>query len=239
MPRKATLPFLGCVCRKPDCLIPCGLCHCKCGKAAPLVKVNKYTEGLFKGSPRQFINGHQRKVRLPIEDAVPFKIDGVYCRLIPLSAGFYAIVDALDYEWLMQWKWTAQRGRYTCYAYRLDWSDMDHPKNYSMHREILQPAEGLQADHENGNGIDNRRKNLRPGDNTQQRWNSKTQANNTSGYPGVSWCDQTQKWKVRINVRGKEIWLGRYASYDKAVEVRKAAEQKYIGEWVREDRCRP
>jgi hypothetical protein len=231
---KAILP--SCLCGKLDCPIPRGLCHCKCGMPAPLVKFNLYGRGLFKGQPRQFINGHQRKIRLPIEDAVPFKIEGVYCRLIPLSGGIYAIVDAVDYIWLMQWKWTAMRGRYTWYAYRLDWSDMAHPVSISMHRAIAQPPDGKQCDHRNGNGVDNRRKNLRDGDGTEQRWNSKTQINNTSGYPGISRCEQTQSWKVRINVRGREIWLGRHKTLERAIAVRKSAEEKYVGEWVREER---
>jgi hypothetical protein len=37
-------------------------------------------------------------------------------RQIPLTKGYYAIVDAENYEWLMQWKWHALAGKHTFYV---------------------------------------------------------------------------------------------------------------------------
>lgn len=50
---------------------------------------------------------------------------------------------------------------------------------------------------------------------------------NTSGYKGISWDDRRHKWLTYINVHGKRIFLGRFASLDDAVDARKEAEEKY------------
>ena len=224
-----------CWCGDPACTVPFRFCHCKCGEKTRLIPENVSTQGLVKGMPRKYINGHQRKIRLLIEDAAPFKINGVYCRLIPLSGGIWAIVWASDYEYLMQWKWSAKRGRYTFYAFRMDWSDMAHPKSVTMHRQLLGLVYGEtnEGDHENGNGVDNRRDNLRPGSPAEQRRNMKIREDNTTGYPGVSWDAVNGSYRVAIGYGYQQIWLGRHYPIERAIEVRKAAEREYFGKWKR------
>jgi len=220
-----------CICGRADCQIPYGLCHCKCGGTTNISPAN-YKTVARKGEPRKFIDGHQRKVRLPIEDAIPFKIDGKYCRFIPLSMGLIAIVTQERYVELMEWKWSASRGRYTFYAVR-HYMEKGKIKQIAMHQQIWRVGEKEQVDHANGNGLDNRDDNLRPASDTEQRINSKMMANNTSGHRGISWDKKWKKWRVRIQVHGKEIWLGRYADYDEAVRVREEAEIKYFGGFKR------
>lgn len=43
-----------------------------------------------------------------------------------------------------------------------------------------------------------------------RRSNPKPQANNTSGYRGVSWAAQNRKWRAQITVDGKNIVLGHF-----------------------------
>ena len=106
-----------CICREPNCQIPYGLCHCRCGSETTIAKSNNIPRGIIKGLPRKFKKGHFSKIVPIIEEAVPFKIDGVYCRLIPLDKGLYTIVWESDYLWLMQWPWYASgakpRGLFT------------------------------------------------------------------------------------------------------------------------------
>ena len=71
---------------------------------------------------------------------------------IPLGDGYYAYVDAADYEWLSQWNWHLING----YAGR--W---EKGKQVLMHRQIMQPPKGMKVDHVRRNKLDNMRDNLR------------------------------------------------------------------------------
>ena len=83
---------------------------------------------------------------------------------------------------------------------------------------------------------DNRKENLRiPSDelsfDSYNQMNKQIQSNNKSGCPGVCWHKRDQVWEVHISINKKQIYLGRYKDFDEAVAVRKAAEEKYFGEY--------
>lgn len=111
------------------------------------------------------------------------------------------------------------------------------PKRYLAHRLCWLLHYGElpkdQIDHINGNKTDNRIVNLREATNSQNGKNLKLSARNTSGVTGVTFDKQTQKWRASIKVDGKDINLKRWASFEDAVSARKAAEQKYFGNWAR------
>jgi len=86
-------------------------------------------------------------------------------KTIPLTQGKVALVDDRDYGFLSQWKWHAMHSAPTWpwYAARGRLlSDGVGAANILMHRVILNPDKELQVDHINGDGLDNRRSNLRP-----------------------------------------------------------------------------
>lgn len=234
-PTEPIVPPFHCYCGKPDCKIPYGLCHCGCKGKTKISTITHSQHKWIKGQPILYICGHNRWPRPKLEDAIPFKIDGVYCRLIPLTKGFYAIVDAADYEWLMQWKWTAVEKKCGIYATR-GTSRNSKRKVIYMHRQILGLTEGdvSEGDHiETGETLDNRRLNLRPASHDQNCHNTRVSKANKSGRKGVYWSKRIQKWCVMIRVKGKRIWLGAYVSFEEACAVREAAELKYHGEFAR------
>jgi hypothetical protein len=96
---------------------------------------------------------------------------------IKLSQGKVAMVDDSDYDYLMKWKWCAQKSKQTFYAVR-------NP-NIKMHRVIMCTPEDMQIDHINGNGLDNQKYNLRNCTPNQNRKNRKRRKNGTSKYKGV------------------------------------------------------
>ena len=79
-----------------------------------------------------------------------------------------------------------------------------------MHRAIMEITSKLQTDHINGNGLDNRRKNLRVCTHQENVINSRKQKNNTSGYKGVGWEKRRKKWIARITKSGKNKYLGQF-----------------------------
>lgn len=90
-------------------------------------------------------------------------------KLIPLSRGKCAIVDDGDYDSLSKFKWSCCHG---IYAKRATERNGKHRTIY-MHRQILGLKHGECADHVNGNGLDNRRSNLRKCDHRQNPMNQK------------------------------------------------------------------
>jgi hypothetical protein len=150
-------------------------------------------------------------------------------RLIPLTQGQNALVDAVDFEWLRQWNWLAfwSSDCHKFYARRVELQ-----KPLFMHRIILGLNEKQQVDHWNRNTLDNRRENLRICTPLQNAYNHGKQKNNTSGFKGVSWNNQYSHWRARIHVSGKMIFLG---SFDSAIEAAIAYDEaatKYHGEFA-------
>src|ERR1035437_8429020 len=85
-------------------------------------------------------------------------------REIPLTMGQVALVDDEDYDWLMsQGKWHALKRTHgtAYYAMRAVRKPGGGYSHQCMHRILMDAPKGIEVDHINGNGIDNRRANLR------------------------------------------------------------------------------
>ena len=100
-----------------------------------------------------------------------------------------------------------------------------------LHRFIMNCPEYMVVDHINHNPLDNRKCNLRVCTQDDNMKNQKKRINNTSGYTGVYWHKNTNKWIARITVNKKHIYLGCYDNLEEAIEVRKKAEEKYFCEY--------
>lgn len=211
----------GCACGLPKCTIPYGECHCGCGKKTWIPKWNDKGQKRIKGIPLKYAPGHYLRATRPLEDSAAFKIDAVYCRLVPLTKGYYAIVDASDYENVMQTRWFAAL-RNGVYAQRKVLID-GKQKHLNMSNFLLGVPIGQIVDHENGNALDYRRHNLRPANKRQNRWNSKVNSNNRLGLKGVSkqkncfvarYCDGTRVITV-ARCRTPEEASEKYQAYAK------------------------
>lgn len=101
-------------------------------------------------------------------------------REIILTQGKVAIVDNEDFEYLSQFKWHAVRVGHNWYANR-NIKTMDGYKSQRMQWDIL----GKNTDHKNGNGLDNRRDNLRTCTKAQNTRNQRREPTELSPYKGV------------------------------------------------------
>jgi len=77
-------------------------------------------------------------------------------------------------------------------------------------------VDGFEIDHINRIKSDNRISNLRLATRNQNRMNVDKAKNNSSGYKGVCFEQQTQKWKSQIKHNGKSITLGRFSTKEDA-----------------------
>jgi hypothetical protein len=74
-------------------------------------------------------------------------------------------------------------------------------------------------DHINGDPCDNRWFNLRRCSRAQNQMNRGLNANNTSGYKGVTWVPRTNLWQAAIGFDGVIHYLGQYETADEAYDV--------------------
>ena len=145
--------------------------------------------------------------------------------LIPLTQGKYAIVDTEDYAFLMRWKWHASQGTSTWYAER-----MEKGTKLKMHRAIMNVPKGMDIDHRNHYGLDNRRQNIRVCTRTQNQQNQRPTVGCTSKYKGVS--RESGKWRSRICIHNRNISLGAYESEIAAARVYAEKAKELFGEFA-------
>ncbi len=91
----------------------------------------------------------------------------------------------------------------------------------------------LRPDHRNNNKSDCKWENLRVATRSQNGFNRKLNANNKSGYKGVSWVRSSQKWSSRIQVNKKSIFLGYFQDLQEAVTAYREAATHFFGEFCR------
>jgi len=140
-------------------------------------------------------------------------------RTIQLTQGFSTVVDDEDFDRLNQFKWCAAVREHVVYAAR--WTPEG---GVLMHREILGPDRALEVDHRDGDGLNNRRCNLRPSSRSQNQANSRKREGSASKFKGVS--RYKSGWRARIGRDGGDF-LGCFKSetdaalaYDQAARAR-------------------
>jgi hypothetical protein len=90
-----------------------------------------------------------------------------------------------------------------------------------------------QIDHIDGNRANNRIENLRVATHSQNMHNSGSRRNNTSGLKGVDWYEPTHKWRARIWVDGKQLYLGHFDDKESAYAARNEAAIALHGAFAR------
>lgn len=160
-------------------------------------------------------------------------------RFIPLTQDYWAMVDAEDYERVMQFKWQVDvdyhpngvvKGIYATSGLPREGKK---PTTQKLHRFILGVTNPqIHIDHENHNGLNCRRYNLRLSDATRNQWNSRRKYNSISGFKGVDFYKMLGKWRARINVNRETIYLGFFDSAEDAARAYDAAALRYHGEFA-------
>ncbi|MEN6578328.1 MAG: HNH endonuclease [Phycisphaerales bacterium] len=168
-----------------------------------------------------------RTKRCPMVRCTPPEPPDDSIRFIPLTRGKFAIVDAGDYEWLSKYRWCTLGPGEHPYACR-----RENGKTIYMHRQIMQPPEGMCVDHIEGFTLDNRRANLRictPAENMRNR-----RGNCGRDLPkGVTYQRHCNKYRAGIAIDGKPMHIG---YYDDPIEAAKAYDRKALelfGEFAR------
>lgn len=150
-------------------------------------------------------------------------------RKLQLSRGYNALVDDDVYEKFQFVNWHVQITKFgKPYA--------TSNKLGLLHRAIFIyidgiDIEGVEIDHKNRNGLDNRRENLRFATKAENARNNSRRPNSTSSvYTGVSWRKHAKRWSAKIAYAGKSIHLGYYDTEEEAGMAYDRAALYYYGD---------
>ncbi len=151
-------------------------------------------------------------------------------KLIPLTQGKFAIVDAADYESLSKHKWCAWTpdGK-TFYAKR---GGAINGKEFTEFMHVVVFG-SKNVDHKDGNGLNNRRLNLRQCTKSQNGANRGLPSNNRSGFKGVYWFKPMRTWKARLTCQRKEHHLGYFKNPSDAARAYDACAILFFGEFAK------
>jgi len=163
-------------------------------------------------------------------DLIPLTIRGETIAL-PLTKGLYTIIDVDMWSSVKPYKWAAHRTKGSSIWYARRGKRVLRPSGkrvitaINLHRVVAGANEYAQkVDHINGNGLDNRRSNLRVCSNMENNHNRHAPSRSRTGFFGVKWMKKLNKWQAAIKNDGKWIYLGIYSdvrdaamAYDRAV----------------------
>jgi hypothetical protein len=150
---------------------------------------------------------------------------------IPLTQGKIAQIEDKDWPLVSPYSWYAARtsDRTRWYAHATPTDGNKHSTKIRMHNLIL----GMNhVDHRDGDGLNNRRYNLRPCTNAQNQQNTGPRGG-TSQFKGVSWYSRYEKWKVAFNCQGKTYFVGYFADEIEAARAYNLAILPLAGEFAR------
>jgi hypothetical protein len=102
---------------------------------------------------------------------------------------------------------------------------------FYLHRILTSAQCGMDVDHANGNGLDNRRANLRVCSRTENNANRRVVMSAT-GIKGVHFETSTGKWRAEIHFHGIRHRLGRFSSADRAAAAYAQKAKELFGEFA-------
>ena len=138
------------------------------------------------------------------------------------------VLDSDDVALVADRRWYARTAREKTYACTNIGVGKSR-RGVLMHDVIMNPAGGFEVDHRDGNGLNNRRSNLRNVSHRDNTLNRRVVAK--SGYKGVS--KSGDRWRSVIHVKqGEQRYLGTFGTPEAAAQAYNDAAVRLFGEFA-------
>jgi hypothetical protein len=151
---------------------------------------------------------------------------------LPLTQGKCSLVEAEDLAHLQRWKWQFLANDRTGYAVREFRADDGRRVTIYLHRLVMRAQPGEIVDHINGDGLDNRRANLRLATPSQNGANRPGVARDIP-YRGVYRDRRRRAFFAAISIEGRCYRLGTFPTMEAAARAYDAAAWRAFGRFAR------
>lgn len=141
-----------------------------------------------------------------------------------------ALVDGADYERVKGYYWFGAPGRMRKDGTRNWWAyaSIGNSKSVALHRLLMDPPAGMEVDHKNRNGLDNRRSNMRLA--TKGQNNANVPGRSRTGFKGVYKVARCRTTPFKAVCQGKTI--GWFATAEAAAMAYNDAAMSAFGEFA-------
>lgn len=147
---------------------------------------------------------------------------------IGLSNGMESVIDAQDIPIVLGRRWYADlKGSGLVYARSAQWVS-GSARMIGLHNLLI--GGGDCVDHKNGDGLDNRRANLRAATFSENARNARLRKDNTTGFKGVKRVNR--RWYAQIRLGAKRIHLGSFATPEEAHAAYAKAAASHFGDFA-------
>ena len=156
------------------------------------------------------------------------------CAVVTLTRGYEAVIDLADVPLVAGRNWSAlvSKNRKAVYAVRVVTRNGKQTM-LLLHRIISDAPAEMHVDHRDGDGLNNRRDNLRVCTQAENNRNQGIRSDNTCGFKGVSLDKRINRWKAEIETNGRRRFLGHHATPEAAHAAYLAAAAVEHGEFAR------
>lgn len=163
--------------------------------------------------------------RLPVATCDPAVM------ILPLTRGMIALIDAEDAELVSQHRWSAAaRHSKNCERWYAT-ANLGRGKGIYLHRLIADAPKGVEVDHQDGDGLNCRRYNLRHATH-QENAKHRITAWGTSRFVGVHRNSRNTRWIAQLRSDGRVRHLGSFTDETEAAKAYDAAARETHGEYA-------